>query len=164
MSPQAIFLLQFILSLIVFGLVAKWVLAPWLASQSQSEALFWLTLPHAFRYMGMVFLVPGVVAQPLPDYFANPAAYGDLLTGILALLTLLLLRIGWKGVIGAVWLFNVVGTVDLLNALRHVDVVASFGAVWYIPTLFVPLLLVTHFMIFARLVKSVANPEKSASE
>ncbi len=163
MSPQAIFLLQFILSLIVFGLVAKWVLAPWLASQSQREALFWLTLPHAFRYMGMVFLVPGVVAQPLPDYFANPAAYGDLLTGILALLTLVLLRIGWKGVIGAVWLFNVVGTVDLLNALRHVDVVASFGAVWYIPTLFVPLLLVTHFMIFARLVKPVANPEKSAS-
>ena len=78
-------------------------------------------------------------------------------------MTLVLLRINWKGVIGAVWLFNVVGTVDLLNALRHVDVVASFGAVWYIPTLFVPLLLVTHFMIFARLVKPVANPKKSAS-
>ncbi len=164
MSPQAIFLLQFILSLIVFGLVAKWVLAPWLASQSQRDALFWLTLPHAFRHVGMVFLVPGVVAQPLPEYFANPAAYGDLLTGILALLTLVLLRIGWKGVIGAVWLFNVVGTVDLLNALRHVEVVADFGAVWYIPTLFVPLLLVTHFMIFARLVKPVENPEKSASK
>ncbi len=164
MSPQAIFLLQFILSLIVFGLVAKWVLAPWLASQSQREALFWLTLPHAFRYMGMVFLVPGVVAQPLPDYFANPAAYGDLLTGILALLTLVLLRIGWKGVIGAVWLFNVVGTLDLLNALRHVDVVQGFGAVWYIPTLFVPLLLVTHFMIFGRLLNPLANPEKPASK
>lgn len=164
MSPQAIFLLQFILSLIVFGLVAKWVLAPWLASQSQREALFWLTLPHAFRYMGMVFLVPGVVAQPLPDYFANPAAYGDLLTGVLALLTLVLLRTGWKGVIGTVWLFNVVGTVDLLNALRHVEVVANFGAVWYIPTLFVPLLLVTHFMIFARLLNPVPNPESSASK
>ncbi len=163
MSPQAIFLLQFILSLIVFGLVAKWVLAPWLASQSQSEALFWLTLPHAFRHMGMVFIVPGVVAQPLPGYFANPAAYGDLLTGVLALLALVLLRSGWKGATGAVWLFNVVGTVDLLNALRHVEVVADFGAVWYIPTLFVPLLLVTHFMIFVRLLKPVAK-EKSASE
>ncbi len=164
MSPQAIFLLQFILSLIVFGLVAKWILAPWLASQSQREALFWLTLPHAFRYMGMVFLVPGVVAQPLPVYFANPAAYGDLLTAILALLTLVLLRIGWKGVIGAVWLFNVVGTVDLLYALGHVDLVASFGAVWYIPTFYVPLLLVTHFMIFARLLSPESNPESSASK
>ena len=163
MSPQAIFLLQFILSLIVFGFVAKWVLAPWLASQSQRDALFWLTLPHAFRHVGMVFLVPGVVAQPLPEYFANPAAYGDLLTGVLALLTLVLLRNGWKGATGAVWLFNVVGTVDLLNALRHVEVVADFGAVWYIPTFFVPLLLVTHFMIFVRLFKPVAK-EKSSSE
>ncbi len=164
MSPQAIFVLQFVLSVLVVGLLAKWVLAPWLASQSQREALFWLTLPHAFRHMGMVFLVPGVVAQPLPDDFAMPAAYGDLLTGILALLVLVLLRIGFKGAMGTVWLFNVVGTVDLLNALRHVDVVPNFGAVWYIPTLFVPLLLVTHFMIFGRLLNPLANPEKPASK
>ena len=164
MSPQAVFVLQFVLSVLVVGLLAKWVLAPWLASQSQREALFWLTLPHAFRHMGMVFLVPGVVAQPLPDDFAMPAAYGDLLTGILALLVLVLLRIGFKGAMGTVWLFNVVGTVDLLNALRHVDVVPDFGAVWYIPTLYVPLLLVTHFMIFGRLVKPLANPESPASK
>ncbi len=164
MIPQAIFGLQFTLSLIVFGLLAKWVLAPWLASQTQREAIFWLTLPHAFRYMGMVFLVPGVVAQPLPDYFAIPAAYGDLLTGVLALLILVVLRIGWKGAMGAVWVFNVVGTVDLLNALRHAEIVPNFGAAWYIPTLFVPLLLVTHFMIFARLLKPVANPENPTTE
>jgi len=163
MTPQAIFVLQLVLSLLVFGLLAKWVLAPWLANQSQREALFWLTLPHAFRYMGMVFLVPGVVAQPLPEYFAIPAAYGDLLTSILAVLVLILLRSGFKGAMGAVWLFNVVGAVDLLNALRHVDVVPNFGAVWYIPTLFVPLLLVTHFMIFGRLLKPRANPKKPAS-
>ena len=164
MSPQAIFGLQFVLSLLVIALLAKWVLAPWLASQSQREALFWLTLPHAFRHIGMVFLVPGVVAQPLPDYFAIPAAYGDLATGVLALLALVLLRSGRKGAIGVVWLFNVVGTVDLLNALRHVDVGPNFGAAWYIPTFLVPLLLVTHFMIFARLLKPVAVPEKPASK
>jgi len=161
MSTQAIFVMQFGLSLLVFGLLAKWVLAPWLANKSQHKALFWLTIPHAFRHMGMVFLVPGVVAQPLPDYFAIPAGYGDLVTSVLALLVLILLQIGLKGVIGLVWLFNVVGTVDLLNALRHVDVVQDFGAVWYIPTLFVPLLLVTHFMIFRRLLKGVIKTENS---
>ena len=155
MTPQAIFVLQLVLSLLVFGLLAKWVLAPWLANQSKSEALFWLTLPHAFRYMGMVFLVPGVVAQPLPEHFAIPAAYGDLLTSILAVLVLVLLRSGFKGAMGVVWLFNVVGTADLLNALRHVEVVADFGAAWYIPTFYVPLLLVTHFMIFIRLLKPI---------
>jgi len=163
MSTQAIFLLQFVLSVTLFGLVSRWVVAPWLARQSQRDALFWLTLPHAFRYMGLVFLVPGVVAQPLPDYFAIPAAYGDLSAGVLAILTLVLLRVGWKGTTAVIWLFNVVGTVDLLNALRHVEVVVDFGSVWYIPTLFVPLLLVSHVMIFARLLKPTANPEPSAS-
>lgn len=76
MNTEAIFLLQFTSSLLVIGLLAKWVLTPLLASQSQREALFWLTIPHAFRYIGMVFLIPGVVARPLPDYFAIPAAYG----------------------------------------------------------------------------------------
>ena len=101
----------------------------------------------------MVFLVPGVVAQPLPEGFAVPAAYGDLVAGLLALLALILLRTGWAGALALVWLFNIVGTVDLLNALRHVDAVPGFGATWYIPTMLVPLLLVTHFMIFVRLLK-----------
>ena len=157
MTTQAIFVLQFVLSVTMFSLVTRWVVAPWLATQSQQDALFWLTLPHAFRYIGMVFLVPGVVAQPLPDYFAIPAAHGDLAASVLAILALVLLRIGWKGTMGVMWLFNVVGTVDLLNALRHVEVVSDFGSVWYIPTFFVPLLLVSHFMIFARLLKPGRN-------
>lgn len=52
-----------------------------------------------------------------------------------------------------VWVFNIVGTVDLLYALSHPDAVPSLGAAWYIPTFFVPLLLITHFMIFARLLR-----------
>ena len=154
MNTQAIFGLQFVLSLLVIGLLAKWTLSPWLESLPRRRALFWLTLPHAFRHIGMVFLVPGVVAQPLPEAFAIPAAYGDLATGLLALLALIGLRSGWAGALALVWVFNIVGTVDLLNALRHVDVAPSFGAAWYIPTFLVPLLLVTHFMIFRRLLKS----------
>ena len=153
MDTQAIFGLQFFLSLVVWGVIAKWSLTPWLEKKSPHEALYWLALPHAFRHIGMVFLVPGVVAQPLPTGFANPAAYGDLVTGVLALLALIALRTGWAGALVLVWLFNIVGTVDLLNALRHVDVVPGFGAAWYIPTFLVPALLVTHFMIFARLLK-----------
>ncbi len=153
MDTLAIFGLQFFLSLVVWGVIAKWLLTPWLEKKSPHEALLWLTLPHAFRHIGMVFLVPGVVARPLPSAFATAAAYGDLLTGVLALLALFALRTGGAWALALVWLFNIVGTFDLLNALRHTNVVSDFGAVWYIPTLFVPLLLVTHFMIFARLLR-----------
>ncbi len=153
MDALAIFGLQLIFSLVVWGLIAKWLFVPWLENKPPHQALFWLTLPHAFRHVGMVFLVPGVVAQPLPDAFAIPAAYGDLVTGVLALLGLIALRTRWAGALALVWLFNIVGTVDLLNALRHVNVAPNFGAAWYIPTFLVPLLLVTHFMIFVRLLK-----------
>ena len=129
----------------------RFFLSPWLAKFPQHSALLWLSLPHAFRYVGLVFLVPGVVDQPLPTEFAGPAAYGDLVTGALALFAIIALGSRWSVALTLVWLFNIVGTVDLVNALRHVDVAPRFGAAWYIPTMLVPLLLVTHFLIFKRL-------------
>ena len=99
------------------------------------------------------FLVPGLVAHPLPSSFALAAAYGDLVSGLLALLALVALRGGWGLALPVVWLFNIVGTVDLLNALRQADAVPHLLTTWYIPTFWVPLLLVTHTMIFARLLR-----------
>ena len=89
MDVLAIFGLQFALSLVVFSLMAKWFVAPWLAGRPREEALVPLIVPHAFRHIGMLFLVPGVVAQPLPGAFAKPAAYGDLVAGVLAIVALI---------------------------------------------------------------------------
>ena len=158
MDVQAIFGLQFLLSLVAWGVTARFLLSPWLARLPQREALLWLSLPHAFRHIGMVFLVPGVVDQPLPTAFAGPAAYGDLATGVIALVAVFALGFRWSIALALVWLFNVVGTVDLLNALRHVNVAPGFGAAWYIPTMLVPLLLVTHFLIFRRLLRPSDKP------
>ena len=153
MDIQGIFGLQFLLNLIAWGVIVGLLLSPWLARKPLHEALLWLSLPHAFRHIGMVFLVPGVVDQTLPTGFANPAAYGDLAMGVLALGAILALRFKWSLAVAMVWLFNVVGTIDLANALRHLDVAPGFGAAWYIPTMLVPLLLVTHFMIYKRLLQ-----------
>ena len=159
MSPQSVFGLQFLTSLLMLSLLAKWALTPWLASQSRREALFWLTLPHAFRCFSMAFIGHAVVTNNLPNGLATAATYGGLLTGMLALLALLLLRFKWKGAVAVVWVFNVVGTIDLLNMVRHVE--ANFGPAWFIPTILVPLYLVTHFMIFDRLPTPETIPENS---
>ena len=66
MDVMTIFAIQFCMSLIVWGSLAYWLLVPWLEEKPSNEALFFLTIPHAFRHIGMVFLVPGVVAGPLP--------------------------------------------------------------------------------------------------
>ena len=151
MSIVAIFGLQIFLSFVLYSLLAKWFVAPWLKGQTQQQSLFWLTLPHATRHVGMVFLVPGVVSTSLAGGFAAFAAYGDLAAGVLAMFVLIALRSHWTGTTGLVWLFNVVGTVDLLNALRHAEAVPHLQAAWYIPTFWVPVLLVSHVMIFGRL-------------
>ena len=163
MDTLAIFGLQLTFSLVVWSLIAKWLLAPWLVGKPLHQALFWLTLPHVSRHLGMVFLVPGIAAQPLPDSFAIPAAYGDLISAFLALLALIALRTGRTGALVLVWIFNTVGTADLLFALSHADAVPGLGAAWYIPTFWVPLLLVTHFMIFVRLIKKESRAELSAA-
>ncbi len=157
LDHSAIFGLQFLLSLIVYALIAKWYVAPWLAEKPVEQALMPLIFPHAFRHMGLIFLVPGVVAEPLPPEFANPAAYGDFAAGLLAILALVALRGRWRPAVPLVWLFNIVGTVDLLHAVfRGLSVGAeeNMGAAWYIPTFIVPALLVTHFMVFARLLRA----------
>jgi len=153
MDTLAIFGLQVTLSLIVYAILAKWYVAPWLAEKPIRQALMLLIIPHTLRHIGLTFFVPGVVAEALPSYFANTVAFGDLISGLLAILCLIALRGDWRVALVLVWLFNIVGTVDLLNAMGHADVPAKLGATWFIPTFWVPVLLVTHFMIFTRLLK-----------
>jgi hypothetical protein len=42
---------------------------------------------HSFRFIGLAFLVPGVVAPDLPSAFARSAAYGDIVAATLALIS-----------------------------------------------------------------------------
>ncbi|MCZ6565552.1 MAG: hypothetical protein O6852_05390 [Gammaproteobacteria bacterium] len=64
---------------------------------------------------------------------AIPAVYGDLAAGLLAFIALITLRNKWGVALMMVWIFNIVGTIDLLNARRHIDVAPNFGSAWYIP-------------------------------
>lgn len=153
MNTLAIFGLQLFLSLTVYSLVAKWYVLPWLEKQPLHQGFMPLIFPHALRHVGLAFLVPGLVVQPLPSFFATSVAYGDFASGLLALLSLVALRARWGLALGVVWLFNIVGTMDLLNALRQAEAVPDLGTTWYIPTFWVPILLVTHGLIFVQLIK-----------
>ena len=152
MTPFQIFGLQFALSLVVGSLLARWHVWPRLAALPTRRALPPLLFVHATRYIGLVFLVPTVVPPGVPAAFAVPAAYGDLLAAVLALVALLALRGEWPGALALCWLFNVVGTADLLYAVSQgVRLDVQLGAAYYIPILAVPVLFITHAMIFALL-------------
>lgn len=164
MDTLTIFLTQLTLSIVVFSLLAKWFVGPWLADKPIHVALIVLTFPHALRHLGLSFLVPGLVGESLPSSFAFAVAYGDFISGLLALVALIVLRRGWSVAIPLVWLFNIVGTMDLLNALSQADVPPHLLTTWYIPTFWVPVLLVTHTMSFVRLYKHAFQPSASHVE
>jgi hypothetical protein len=114
------------------------------------EALRPLLILHSFRFIGLAFLVPGVVSPDLPPAFAHSAAYGDIIAAILALLALMSLP-REAGVVIA-WIFNLWGFADLLNAFyqaNHAGLLpGQLGATYFIPTVIVPLLLITHGLAF----------------
>jgi hypothetical protein len=75
---QALFGLSVLMSFVAFGLVTKLYIWPRLRILERDDALIPLVLPHTFRFIGLSFLVPGVVSTSPPAAFAAPAAYGDL--------------------------------------------------------------------------------------
>jgi hypothetical protein len=151
MTVIQIFALQVATNLIVYSLVARWYLAPRLARLPLVEALTALILTQALRTMGLVFLLPGVVGGALPAAFAAPGAYGDLLAVVLALLSVLALRRGWRAAPVLVWLFSIEGLLDFVNAFAQgirFDIVERYalGPAWFIPTFAAPAFVVLHLL------------------
>lgn len=142
------------LGVITWTLFFAWYVHPALRKESFGNAMRPLLLLHAFRYIGLMFLIPGVTAEPLDPRFAAPAAYGDLVAAVLALVSLDVLRVNEKAGLALVWLFNVWGLVDLLNAVGRGLLFTpdgALGAAFWIPLVIVPLLIVSHVYIFNRL-------------
>jgi hypothetical protein len=98
--------------LTVWGAVAWHYIWPALRERSSPENLKPILLLHGFRFLGLAFVVPGVVSPQLPAAFARSVAYGDFITAILALLALAAL--GSSAGTVATWVFNMFGTADLL--------------------------------------------------
>jgi len=156
MDPTAILILSMLLGLLIYSLIAKWYVLPSLALLSDKQAYTPLLLLHSFRFIGLAFLLTGVVSPHLPHAFAYPAAYGDLLAVALALVALVALRYSWAVALPLIWIFNIVGSIDLLYAISQGAwrfLPNLFGATYFIPVLGVPALLVTHFIIFKLLLR-----------
>lgn len=152
------FFVSIAFSTIAWGIVTARYILPALRMRPRAEALEPLLILHSFRFIGLVVLVPGVVSPDLPPAFARSAAYGDMVAAILALLSLLLLPSA-AGVATA-WIFNIWGLGDLVNSFYqgpHTGLLAGqLGAAYFIPTVLVPLLLITHGVTFRILLKHQA--------
>ena len=101
-------------SFIAWGIVTARYVWPELRLRPRAEALRPLLTLHSFRFMGLAFLVPGVVSPDLPSTFAHSAAYGDIIAAMLAVLALISLPSAAG--LAAAWIFSLWGSADLFNA------------------------------------------------
>jgi len=165
LGPFPINLLPFTLLLaILFG---GWVFVPQFRNALLSVPLPALVAVHAGRVAGVFFLIlyfEGRLSAP----FAPVAAIGDMITGAVALLLVLLLALGIK--VPRLWLgvWNAFGMLDLLTAISLATLSApgtSFRVFtegpgtlvmgtlpWiFVPAMLVPVDLLVHVAIMAKL-------------
>jgi hypothetical protein len=161
MSTPIIFQMQLLLGYVPWLLCLRYIM-PWLRSMDRIDAQRIIALLHSFRFFGLVFLVPGVVGHDLPARFATFAAYGDFLTGVVAILALLTFRIRplfWVFVVT----FNLVGAGDILVDYYHgiqaglPELSGNLGAAYAIPIIYVPLLMITHWLAFLLMARTRAS-------
>src|ERR1700704_336616 len=149
--------LNLVANTVIFYVAARLYLLPQLSRLQPRQILVPILLLHSTRHLGMMFLTRGATYPGLPEQFAYPAAFGDLLTAIIALATIPLVLGGSPMARLAVWFFNIFGTVDLLVAITLAtiyDAPVSMGPSYWIPAFWVPLLLVTHYVTFLLLRRS----------
>ena len=150
MSSQIGFFLSIAFSVVAWSMVAARYVWPRLRVLQRADALRPLLILNSFRFVGLAFLVPGVVSVDLPPAFAHSAAYGDIIAATLALLAL----IAESREVGPIvtWIMNVWGTADLFRAFYAANAAGlqpgQLGAAYFIPTLIVPALLIGHLLMF----------------
>jgi hypothetical protein len=149
MSTEIIFQIHLVLGYVAWLLCFGTYVWPRLRAMDEVEAQRAIATLHSFRFFGLVFMLPGVVGPDLPASFATFAAYGDFATGVLAMLALVTVRIRslfWPFVVA----FNLVGIADLVVDYYHAieaglpAMAGQFGAMYAIPILYVPTLMITH--------------------
>ena len=151
-EPIVLFGIQFTLSLVAYSLIAAWYGAPRLSRMSVELALVPLLWIHVFRIAGGSILAPGSVGPGVPTEFREMIGYGDMATGLLAILALVALRTRATYAIALVWVCVTVGMLDTVNAIiqsmRFNVFTEPLGVNWVIVTMYVPALLVSSFLIF----------------
>src|ERR1700745_2666637 len=107
------FVLSVVGALLTSAVVAYTYVWPALRAMPRYAALRLLAAFHAFRFLGMNFLVAGFVSPEVNSYFASQVGWGGLIAAVLALLSMAALSWRWSVAAPLVWIFNVWGTLDL---------------------------------------------------
>lgn len=138
-------------SMIVFFLVLKWYVIPRITKDTKFDILAILLLVNVFRYLPLSLFMPGQVASEFPPYLKELIAHGDFLSGILALVALILLKSNKKSAITFAWIFSIVSIIDIVVvmslAMYEKVYELPLGANYFTVSVYVPMLITIQVLI-----------------
>ncbi len=138
-------------SMVVFFLIFKWYVIPKITKETRSEILALLLLVNVFRYLPLSLFMPGQVSADFPEYLKEIVAHGDFLSGVLALIALLLLKSNKRSAVAFTWLFSMVSIIDvvvvLTMAMTEKVYQLPLGANYFTVSVYVPMLIVIQGVI-----------------
>lgn len=128
--------------------------------------LWWITIAHVWRFVGIVFVLGALVFQVLPLQFGIPEGFGDIIAAVFAIPLALALRRNRRprstGLHNTLLAWNIFGLLDLISAVSvgilysvsdfgilradlSTEILTHFPAN-LIPTFFVPLFILLHLL------------------
>lgn len=151
MDSLVVLSVQCTFSMLVFFLILKWYVVPKITKDTKFEILALLLLVNVFRYLPLSLFMPGQVTGDFPPYLKEIVAHGDFLSGILALIALLLIKYKKRSAIGATWLFSIVSIIDMVVVLTLAMTEKVYelplGANYFTVSVYVPMLIVIQVLI-----------------
>jgi hypothetical protein len=123
------------------------------------EALLPFVFLNTFRYLGLSFMAKEQMYDGFPSEFLTTVGLLDFTTAILAIISVIALKNKWSFAIPLVWIFNIVGFGDLINAfpqffgLKLYD--QNLGFIWLMFVTYGLTTFLSHIYIFIRLFKNL---------
>jgi hypothetical protein len=145
---------QFI-SLVVYGLIARWYVAPWLGTLKRRDAIIALLWVHVFRYVALLTFSAQRDGFPISDAGVRDIVVGDLAGAGIALAAIVALRHRARIGIALAWLLVAETVFDtatnISGGIREHLMGAAGGVTWLILTFYVPLVIVSLVLLASQL-------------
>ncbi len=140
-----------LISLIVFGAIARWYVVPWLQSRERADALIALLWVHVFRYVALQVFSAQRGGFPISDSGAMDIVVGDLTGAVMAFIAIMLLRRHIRAGVALAWLLAVETVYDTVDNVRggiHEHLMGAAGGVtWLVLVYFVPMVVVSFVLM-----------------
>jgi hypothetical protein len=145
-----------LVTLLVFIVIARWYVAPWLAARGRAEALIALLWIHVFRYVALQIFAAQREGFPISMDGALEIVIGDVGGAIIAFAAIVLLRRRAAAGLVLCWLLIAETATDtFLNIRGGVEehlMGAATGVTWMILVFFVPAIIVSLGLLVWQLV------------